>query len=156
MFVFVAPSATFHHVNVIVTSPFFPAVHLYTIVNVLLAAVHHAVTLSILIFAALNVKSLAAKLVVLTHAQLSTHVNTILHVAHAFTYAALGAAHVQLGFVLSIFSILLLPLYVVFHAASTALKHTYVLLFASALNVKSLHAVYAILAALHVALVHVL
>ena len=141
LFVFVAPSATFHHVSVIVTHPFFPAVHLYTIVNVLLAAVHHAVTLSILIFAALNVKSLAAKLVVLTHAHPSVHVNTILHVAFAFTYVTLGVHHVQLGFVLSIFSILLLPLYAVFHTLSTALKHTYVLLSLSLLNVKLLHAV---------------
>lgn len=141
LFVFPAPSATFHPVSVIVTHPFFPLVHLYTIVYVLLAAVHHAVTLSILIFAALNVKSPAAKLVVLTHAHPSVHVNTILHVAFAFTYVALGAAHVQLGFVLSIFSILLLPLYAVFHTLSTALKHTYVLLSLSLLNVKLLHAV---------------
>ena len=66
-------------------------------------------------------KSLAAKLVVLTHAQLSTHVNTILHVAFAFTYDTLGVHHVQLGFVVSIFSTFADNLYVVFHALSTAL-----------------------------------
>lgn len=124
-----------------VTPPFFPLVHLYTIVNVLLADVPHAVTLSIVKFCALNVMSLAAKLVVLTHAHPSVHVNTILHVAFAFTYVALGLHHVQLGFVVSIFSILLLPLYVVFHTASTALKHTYFPLSLSLLNVKLLHAV---------------
>lgn len=86
-------------------------------------------------------KSLAAKLVVLTHAQLSTHVNTILHVAFAFTYVTLGVHHVQLGFVVSIFSILLLPLYAVFHTLSTALKHTYFPLSLSLLNVNALHAV---------------
>ena len=134
-FVFHTLSDTFPPVSVIVAHPFFPLNHLYTIVYVLLAVVHHAVTLSILIFAALNVKSLAAKLVVLTHAHPSAHVNTILHVAFAATCVLLGAHHVQLGFVLSIFSILLLPLYVVFPAASTALKHTYVLLSLSLLNV---------------------
>ena len=101
-------------------------------------------------------KSLADKLVVLTHAHPSVHVNTILHVAFAFTYVALGVHHVQFGFVLSIFSILLLPLYVVFHTASTALKHTYVLLSFSLLNVNVVHSVYDLLAVLHVALVHVL
>ena len=140
-FVFPAPSATFHHVSVIVTHPFFPLNHLYTIVYVLLAVVHHAVTLSILIFAALDVKSPAAKLVVLTHAHPSAHVNTIDPVAFAATYVTLGVHHVQLGFVLSIFSILLLPLYAVFHTASTALKHTYVLLSLSLLNVSVVHAV---------------
>ena len=104
-----------------VTPPFFPLVHLYTIVNVLLADVPHAVTLSIVKFCALNVMSLALKLVVLTHAHPSVHVNTILHVAHAFTYVLLGAAHVQLGFVVSIFSTFADNLYVVFHALSTAL-----------------------------------
>lgn len=139
-----------------VTPPFFPLIHSYTIVNVLLVAVHHAVTLFIFKFAALSVKSPVPKLVVLTHAQLSTHVIVILHVAHAFTYVGLGAHHVQLGFVVSIFSILLLPLYVVFHTLSTALKHTYVLLLASVLNVNAVHAVYPFVAELHVALVHVL
>ena len=86
----------------------------------------------------------------------SVHVNTILHVAFAFTYVTLGVHHVQLGFVLSIFSILLLPLYAVFHTLSTALKHTYVLLLASVLNVNVVHAVYSFVAVLHVALVHVL
>lgn len=61
------------------------------------------------------------KLVVLTHAQLSTHVITILHVAHSFTYAGLGDPHVQLGFVVSIFSTFADNLYVVFHTLSTAL-----------------------------------
>lgn len=141
LFLFPAPSATFHHVSVNVTAPFFPLIHLYTTVYVLLAAVHHAVTLTISKFAALLIISPVAKLVVLTHAHPSVHVNTILHVAFAFTYDALGVHHVQLGFVLSIFSILLLPLYAVFHTLSTALKHTYVLLSLSLLNVSVVHAV---------------
>lgn len=61
------------------------------------------------------------KLVVLTHAHVSAHVTTILHVAHAFTYAGLGAAHVHFGAVVSIFSTFADNLYVVFHALSTAL-----------------------------------
>lgn len=156
-FVFVALSATLSAVNVNFTFPFFPEIHLYTIVNVLLDAVHHAVTLSIDAnqFVAI-VNAPLVKLVVLTHAHVSIHVTVILHVAFAFTYAGLGSHHVQLGFVVSIFSILLLPLYVTFHTLSTALKHTYVLLSFSLLNVNTVHAVYAFVAELHVELVHVL
>mgnify|MGYP003478194096 FL=1 len=121
LFLFVAPSLTLFAGNVNVTPPFFPLIHSYTIVNVLLDVLPHAVTLFIFKFAALNVKSHVPKLVVLTHAQLSTHVIVILHVAHAFTYVGLGLHHVQLGFVVSIFSTFADNLYVVFHAASTAL-----------------------------------
>jgi hypothetical protein len=156
-FLFVALSATLSADNVNFTFPFFPVIHLYTIVNVLLDAVHHAVTLSIVTnqFVAI-VNAPLVKLVVLTHAHVSAHVTVILPVAHAFTYTLLGSHHVQLGFVVSIFSILLLPLYVTFHTLSTALKHTYVLLSFSLLNVNVVHAVYAFVAVLHVALVHVL
>ena len=116
-FLFPAPSDTFPHVTVNVTAPFLLLNHLYTTVNVLLAAVHHAVTLTISKFAALLIISHVAKLVVLTPAHPSVHVNTICHVAFAATCVLLGAHHVQLGFVLSIFVTHVLQLHT-FHAKS--------------------------------------
>ena len=64
-------------------------------------------------------KSLAAKLVVLTHAHPSVHVNTILHVAPLFKFVLLGVHHVHTGTVVStVTALLALVTAFVFHAAS--------------------------------------
>jgi hypothetical protein len=82
------------------------AIHLYTNVYVLLAGVHHAVTLSIVTnqFVAI-VKSLALKFVVHIPAHVSIHVSVILPVDQAFTYCGLGVHHIHVGFVPSIFNV---------------------------------------------------
>mgnify|MGYP006935962152 CR=1 FL=1 len=115
--------------------------------NVLLAAVHHAVTLTIVKFAALNNISHVAKLVVLTHAHPSAHVNTIDPVAFAATYVFVGVHHVQFGFVLSS---LYTPLNnLEFHATSYA--HAYKYLVHSVLSVILVQLVYAVPPAQHCA-----
>ena len=104
------------------TLPFLFAIHSYTNVNVLLAASHHAVTLFIFTSQSVAiVNDHDVKLVVLTHAPVSVHVTTILPVAHAPIGVLLGFHHVHTGAILSIFSTFADNLYVVFHAASTAL-----------------------------------
>lgn len=159
LFVLFTLSLTFHAAtaNVLVPAAFAVYVNLYVIPFVV---VHVTALL-------LNVTTLLSCVIaplvndsVFIHAPLSVHFNVTVHVLYPATNEIgllLGCTStLHAGFVVSIFSILLLPLYVVFHTLSTALKHTYVLLSLSLLNVNTVHAVYAFVAELHVELVHVL
>ena len=122
VFLFVAQSATLFAFIVNFTFPFLFAIHSYTSVNVLLPVVPPAVTLFIFTSQSVAiVNDHDVKLVVLTHAPVSVHVTTILHVTHAPIGVLLGLHHVHTGAILSIFSTFADNLYVVFHTASTAL-----------------------------------
>ena len=144
LFVLFTLSLTFHAAtaNVVLHAAFAVYVNLYVIpfvvVHVTALLLNVTTPLSCVIAPLVNAN-------VFIHAPLSVHFNVTVHVLYPATndiVLLLGCTStLHTGFVLSIFSILLLPLYVVFHAASTALKHTYVLLLASVLNVKLLHAV---------------
>lgn len=85
-----------------VTVPFLFANHVYVNVNVLFVLVHHTTALlnDTSPFVAIVI-SLAFSHVVAIHAHESTHVNVIVHVAHAFTYLLLGFHQLHTGFILS-------------------------------------------------------
>ena len=100
-FLFVALSATLLAGNVNVTVPFLFANAVY--VNVYFFPFVTSLTLALLklTYALLNVIAQLVKLVVAIHANVSVHVNSIVHVAPAFTGVLLGLHQLQLGTVLS-------------------------------------------------------
>ena len=125
-----------------VTVQFTLAFAVYTNVYIFPFVVSLTVALLNVTWALLNVTAPLVRLVVLIHAHVDVHVNDTLPVCPLFSDVFVGCVlTVQYGFIVSIFSILLLPLYIVFHTASTALKHTYFPLSLSLLNVNVLHAV---------------
>jgi len=138
LFVLFALSLTFHAAtaNVLLHAPFAVYVNVYFIpfVTVHVTALLLNVTTPLLCVIAPLVNAN-----VFIHAAVSVHFNVTVHVLYHATNdigLLLGCTStLHTGFVVSIFSILLLPLNVVFPAASTALKHTYVLLSLSLLNV---------------------
>ena len=118
-FLFVALSDTLFVGNVNVTSPFFHAnavyVNLYFFPFVTLLT-----TASLkLTYALLNVIAHHVKLAVAIHANVSVHINSIVHVAHAFTGVLLGSHQLHSGAVLSNLIALLVTLIVLqFHTLS--------------------------------------
>jgi hypothetical protein len=118
-FLFVALSATLFAGNVNVTSPFLFANAVY--VNVyFFPFVTLLTTASLkLTYALLNVIAHPVKEFVAIHANVSVHVNSIVHVAHAFNGVLLGSHQLQLGAVLSNLIALLVTLIVLqFHTLS--------------------------------------
>ena len=144
-FLFHAPSLTLSaaNVNVVLHAAFAVYVNVYVIPFVTLHVT--ALLLNVTLFAVPCAIAPLVRLNVLIALHVEIHVNVIVHVLYHATVDIgflLGCAlTVHTGFVVSIFSILLLPLNVIFHMLSTALKHTYFPLSPSVLNVKLFHAV---------------